>query len=122
MDSHGQENFALRNERERVAKIRELNDHLRVRRVGGQLFVTHGICSLGENCVPAIIKAVTDFDGFDDDNDPYGEHDFGALQLLGYRIFWKIDYYDEQMQYASPDPADPDVTTRVLTIMLASEY
>ncbi|MFM2280952.1 MAG: hypothetical protein RLZZ444_3183 [Pseudomonadota bacterium] len=122
MDSHDQEDFALRSGREHAAKIRELNDHLRVRHAGGQLFVTHGICSLGDSYVPAIIKAVTDFEGFDDGNDPYGEHDFGALQVLGHRIFWKIDHYDEQMQYASPDPADPAVTIRVLTIMLASEY
>ena len=122
MDSHEQDNFAQHDQIERAAKIRELNDLLRVERAGGQLFVTHGICSLGQRFVPSMIKAVIEFDQFSADNDPYGEHDFGALEVLGQRIFFKIDYYDEQMKYASPDPADPDVTTRVLTIMLASEY
>lgn len=122
MDSHGRDNFAQHELQERTAKIRELNDLLRVDRAGGQLFVTHGICSLGLAYVPAIIEAVRQFDAFDAGNDPYAEHDFGALEVLGVRVFWKIDYWDERMKFGSPDPADPDVTSRVLTIMLAAEY
>tara|TARA_Y100000815_G_C12948051_1_gene351839 strand:- start:59 stop:265 length:207 start_codon:yes stop_codon:yes gene_type:complete len=68
------------------------------------------------------MKAVAEFNDFTSDNDPYGEHDFGTLTVGGRRINWKIDYYDNDLKYGSPDPADPSVTTRVLTIMLASEY
>jgi hypothetical protein len=35
---------------------------------------------------------------------------------------FKIDYFDRTMTYGSPDAADPQQTTRVLTIMLVSEY
>lgn len=122
MDSHEHENCARHTQDERIAKIRELNDLLRVNRMGGQLFVTHGICSLGQRVVPAMILAVIEFTDFGPDNDPYGEHDFGALEVLGHRICWKVDYWDAQMKYASPDRTDPCVTTRVLTIMLTSEY
>ena len=37
-------------------------------------------------------------------------------------VFWKIDAYDRALQSGSEDPANPAVTRRVLTIMLASEY
>ena len=37
-------------------------------------------------------------------------------------LFWKIDAYDRALEWGSPDPADPRVSRRVLTIMLASEY
>jgi hypothetical protein len=33
-----------------------------------------------------------------------------------------IDYYDATMEFGSEAPADASKTTRVLTIMLASEY
>lgn len=122
MDSNEQRSFAEHLQAKRSDKIRQLNDQLRQERQGGQLFVTHGVCSLGKPFVPAMIEAVIDFDDFSSDNDPYGEHDFGTLVVMGYEICWKIDYFDNQMEYASPNPADLNVTTRVLTIMLASEY
>jgi hypothetical protein len=65
---------------------------------------------------------VTKFSEFTADNDPYDEHDFGSFDLLGRKFFWKIDYYDKDLQYGSEDPSDPERTTRVLTLMLAGEY
>ena len=59
---------------------------------------------------------------FDEGNDPHHEHDFGKIEVVGNEIFWKIDYYDKTMDNGSEDPADPSKTSRVLTIMLASEY
>ena len=59
---------------------------------------------------------------FTPDNDPYGEHDFGALEAAGERVFFKIDYFDRSLAYASSDPADSSVTTRVLTVLLSHEY
>lgn len=106
----------------RTARIVELNDQLRCRARGGQLVVTAGVIGLGAMSVQAVLTAVSTFDQFTRDNDPHGEHDFGAVTVNGYRIFWKIDYYDRDMHFGSPDPADPAVTTRVLTIMLAEEY
>ena len=105
-----------------TARIAELNDRLRCQAQGGQLAITAGIIALGNHAVHAVLEAVRSFDQFTSDNDPYGEHDFGVLTVAGHRVFWKIDYYDRAMQFGSPDPADPELTTRVLTIMLAEEY
>ena len=84
--------------------------------------MTPGVQALGEDGVMAILQAVRDFDDFTPDNDPYGEADFGSITYQGLTIFWKVDAYDKDLMYASPDPSDPAVTSRVLTIMLSSEY
>lgn len=68
------------------------------------------------------MTAIRSFDGFSKDNDPWGEHDFGAIEIGEEKIFWKIDAYDLDLRWGSPNPANPAVTHRVLTVMLASEY
>lgn len=70
----------------------------------------------------AAIAAVKSFTSFSTDNDPYHEHDFGSVQIADERVFWKIDYFDQTLDFGSNDPTDPAQTTRVLTIMLAEEY
>jgi len=62
------------------------------------------------------------FSVFTADNDPHEEHDFGNFELAGHKFFFKIDYFDANMEFGSEDPADPAKTTRALTIMLAEEY
>ena len=103
-------------------KIRELNDQLRQNFAGGTAVMTPGIAALGAEAVARIIKTIGVFDDFCHANDPHQEHDFGAFDADGQRVFFKIDYFDESLSYHSPDPADPSVTKRVITIMLAEEY
>jgi len=105
-----------------VARIQELNDALRRFFIGGVVVVTAGFESLPADRRRLILAKVRAFDQFDEDNDPHGEHDFGLVEDDDVRCFWKIDYYDRDMELLSPDPADPSVTTRVLTVMLADEY
>jgi hypothetical protein len=102
--------------------IPELNDKFRKTFIGGQVLVTAGVQALSAEQQQAIFQAVQGFDVFTEDNDPYGEHDFGAFSIAGQRFNWKIDYYDPSMQWRSEDPADPQQTRRVLTILLAEEY
>lgn len=106
----------------RVEAIRRLNDALRCQGIGGRIMVTSGIQALGEEMTMRIRKAVSSFNSFTDDNDPHGEHDCAMLILDGINVLWKIDYYDLQLKYHSPDAADPAVTRRVLTIMFAEDY
>ena len=102
--------------------IRALNDSFRKSFQGGAVVLTAGIVALGAETQTRILAAVQNFDHFNDDNDPWGEHDFGSLEVDGERVFFKIDYYDPIRAMHSEDPADPSKTERVLTIMLASEY
>ena len=103
-------------------KIAALNDAFRRTFAGGRVMLTAGIDALPALRKPEIMMAVQAFNKFNTDNDPYHEHDFGTFELHGRKIFWKIDYYDKTMEAGSEDPADPEKTTRVLTIMLAEEY
>lgn len=102
--------------------IRVLNDTLRKKRTGGIAVMTPGIAALGPSGIQLVLKAIETFDNFCNENDPYQEHDFGAIDVLGQTIFFKIDYLDNTKTFHSPDPSDPDVTVRILTLMLASEY
>ena len=122
MESHVEKNCNLSADELQAKTIRELNDELRCHQRGGKLFMTRGITALGVGMLPVVVKAVATFNAFGPDNDPYDEHDFGSLTIGTEKVFWKIDYYDRSMEFGSPNPADPTVTTRVLTIFLASEY
>ena len=103
-------------------RIRALNDAFRRSFIGGRLVVTAGFQSLPASQRNSILRKVRAFSQFNEDNDPHCEHDFGIIEDNGARCLWKIDYYDQDMELMSPDPANPVVTTRVLTIMLADEY
>ena len=105
-----------------ASRIRELNDKFRHSLAGGLLHITRGVIALGGKQQAAILDAIAAFDAFSPEDDPYGEHDFGALTIDGTRILFRIDYFDRELSGASSDPADPSVTMRVLTIMLAEEY
>jgi hypothetical protein len=108
-----------------TTKIRELNDQLRQTFKGGKIAVTPGVLALGD--LPTILQQLRDFSDFDHDS---CEHDFGAFKYNGRSeisgagplIFFKLDYYDTALQFGSPDPSIPELTSRVLTIMLAQEY
>jgi len=102
--------------------IRDLNDAFRRTFVGGAVVITSGVEALSVDQRQSILAKVRSFDAFYPDNDPHAEHDFGVVEENGVRCFWKVDYYDRAMMAHSPDAADPSVTTRVLTIMLAEEY
>lgn len=104
-------------------RIRELNDRFRCHGIGrGSIMVTPCVQEKGTDFVVAAIQAVRSFDDFSRENDPWGEHDFGAVEVGGKRIFFKLDYYDLSLECGSENPANEGCTHRVLTIMLAEEY
>jgi hypothetical protein len=104
-----------------TTRVRKLNDRLRKDRIGGRVVMTRGLAALSPSLILKIDQAMRAFDAFTPDNDPYGERDFGSLTVEGHVVMFKIDAYDLDLQYASSDPADPNVTCRVMTLMLAEE-
>lgn len=115
----------------KTACIRELNDSFRKTGLAlllagfvgkNKAHMTAGVKAKGYKFLHDVIQKVRNFDAFTEDDDPYGEHDFGAFDHAGERIIWKIDYYDPDMEHGSEHPEDPDKTVRVLIIMLAREY
>lgn len=102
--------------------IRHFNDELRRNLTCGGAFMTLGVAALGAELAERICEAIMLYDDFCHASDPYGERDFGSVKIEGHTIFFKIDYYSKDMTQGSPDPSDPSVTKRVLTIMLADEY
>ena len=105
-----------------MSEIARLNDLLRKTMLGGKWLLTSGVNALPEDQVAEVIMAVRTFNNFNADNDPFGERDFGKIEIGGYKFYWKVDYYDKAMEFASNDPSDPAVTCRVITVMLADEY
>ena len=105
-----------------TARIRELNDAFRKTFVGGRVMLTAGVNALPDADRAALLDKVRTFDEFTKDNDPHGEHDFGNFVVGSVTYFFKVDYYAPDMEGGSEDPADPEKTTRVLTIMRADEY
>ena len=106
----------------RTDRIRTLNDAFRTSLTGGSVMITRAVAALGAEAQREILTALRRYDDFDANNDPYGEHDFGRITVQGHEILFKIDYYDQDLVRHSPDPSDPAVTHRVLTVMLAEDY
>ena len=98
-----------------AAEIANRNDALRAMiplvEKPNTLLMTRGVAALPPDGVAEIWERVKGFDDFNEDNDPHGEHDFGAFDYRGKKIFWKIDDYQGTDGYEL-----------VLTVMLASEY
>ncbi|NJS14522.1 MAG: DUF3768 domain-containing protein [Sphingopyxis sp.] len=117
-------------------QIARLND--RARQAMGlacRAVATVGFRSLPQADQSRIRELIETFDAFTPDNDPHSERDFGAIYQAAdggwstkrhgqprETVFWKIDYFDRTLQFGSEDPANPAITRRVLTIMLAEEY
>lgn len=130
---------ALLAAREQAARIARLNDLARrAMGVASTVVATVGFRSLSDADQSFVRELIETFDAFTEDNDPHGERDFGCIYQLcdgrwtterprvreneRERVFWKLDYYDRELQFASEDAANAAITRRVLTIMLADEY
>ena len=105
-----------------MSDIAILNDKFRKSFIGGEVLLSAGIAAMSSEDKANIISMVQNFNDFTPSNDVYGEHDFLSIDYKGNKIFAKIDYYDLNYEFMSENPANPDITNRVLTILLSCEY
>lgn len=112
----------------KIKKIRELNDRLRKTLPRTQdMIVLMGDLAHADEAEKLLAYAETrKFDCFNEDNDPYGEHDCGCFTITydgeEKSCIFKIDYYDLNLKFGSVDASDENVTRRVLSIFYASDY
>jgi len=106
----------------RAEAIARLNDLVRTTGTGGTVVITQGVRAITGFSAEVLAAELANYSDFDPDNDPHGERDFGCLTLWSHDLLWKIDYYDHELKFGSDNPADPDVTHRVLTVLLAREW
>jgi hypothetical protein len=97
---------------ERRAKIIELNDQFRTTFKGGRVQMTPSVYDLDTRLRGRAVYAMSRYKKFDDDS----EHDSGVFIFAGYSFEWHIEYRGRDGTGMSPDPADPDKTSRVLTL------
>jgi len=92
--------------------------------IQGRMHVTRTMMEAGDGFVTEAVQTVGDFDTFEPENDPEGWHDFGAVEIGGETVFWKIDLFeaDSDFRYGAETPDNPETTIRVLTIMMAHDW
>ena len=92
--------------------------------IPGRMHVTRSLMEAEDGFMDEAVKATGEFEVFEPENDPDGCHDFGAVDIRGQKVFWKIDLYeaDSDFRYGAETPDNPATTMRVLTIMMASDW
>ncbi|WP_138925257.1 DUF3768 domain-containing protein [Sulfitobacter sp. BSw21498] len=92
--------------------------------IQGRMHLASSLAMAEDGLALEAVQAVGEFDVFEPENDPDGCHDFGAVDIRGQKVFWKIDLYeaDSDFRYGAEAPDNPATTMRVLTIMMASDW
>ncbi len=121
------ETFEITEEARRIAAQNDLfrNHIVRGGPAGmpqGRVVVTRAVADMGPAFQIAVARAVATDQTFTEDNDPDGDHSFGAVTVEGRKVWWKIDLYDLAYRWGSETPEDPTRTRRVLTIMFPEDY
>jgi hypothetical protein len=117
-----------------AARIAAQNDAFRAHACGGVpylpgcalrgcLLCTAAVAAEGNAFAAACRAAVAAQTEFPEEDDPDGLHDFGAVEVHGRRVWWKIDLYaNETLHWGSERPDDPARTVRVLTILFPEDW
>lgn len=95
-------------------EIARKNDLLRRTFVGGKVMMTCGVQNHPKR--DEIIRTVQTFNDFNEDNDPWNEHDCATFEVDGEKFMFKVDYYDDLFRSYREDG------NRILTVLCLDEY
>lgn len=73
-----------------IAAIAKLNDDFRANPSLGTFVLTPGIRANSFDDIEIILNKVRHFKDFSEENNPYGEKDFGAFSFKGEKIFGRL--------------------------------
>ena len=99
------------------SKIIELNDELRTTFKGGRVQMTPAVCMLDAQLRGRALSTLSRYNKFADGE----EHDWGVFIFAGFSFEWHIEYRAKEGAGVSPDPADPGMTFRVLTLYVVND-
>jgi hypothetical protein len=102
---------------DRRDKIVALNDQLRCTFKGGRVQTTRSVYNLDDRLRGRALSVLARYNKFD----PASEHDCGVFIFAGFAFEWRIEYLGKDGLGQSPDPADPDMTMRVLTLYVTED-
>lgn len=88
----------------------------------GKLVITAAVLARGDAFLAACLSAIGTLEDFPPENDPDGHHDFGAVDVQGRTVWFKIDLYDPAYEYGSEVPDDLAATARVLTVLFPEDW
>lgn len=88
----------------------------------GKMVMTQGVAAQPPDFLLELTRKVATFDAFNEDSDPYAQHEMGVIEIAGETVWFKIDLYDTNYEYGAEDPTNLEQTRRVLTILFPSEY
>ena len=106
----------------RQSKIRKLNNEFRRSGLNGLTISSRGVRALDKEMRDSIINTIRGIDELPPSNDPDNTDSLGSILVGEHLVFWTIEAFDLDLICSSRDPSDPNVTRRVMTIMLAEEY
>jgi len=98
-------------------KIIELNDQFRATFKGGRVQMSRSFYELEPQLRGRALWVLSKCKKFADDS----EHDWGTFIFGGYAFEWRIEYRSAAGAGLSPDPANPDLTFRVLTLEVVAD-
>jgi hypothetical protein len=102
---------------DRREKVVALNDQLRTTFKGGRVQMTRSVYHLDDRLRGRALSVLARYNKFD----PASEHDCGVFIFAGFAFEWRIEYRGKDGVGQSPDPADPDMTMRVLTLYVTED-